>query len=126
MRVLVTGGAGFIGSHLADAFLARGDEVVIADDLSTGRPGRLDARATLHKINVTDAAALTALVSDFWPEVICHLAAQIDVRKSVADPGRDAEINIIGAINVLNCARAQPRLACCSHLLAELFTERMH
>ena len=63
MRVLVTGGAGFIGSHLTDAFLARGDEVAVADDLSAGRPGRLDQRVTLHKLSIGDAAALAALVT---------------------------------------------------------------
>jgi UDP-glucose 4-epimerase len=105
MRILVTGGAGFIGSHLTDAFLARGDEVVIVDDLSTGRSGRADSRAIFHKIDIMDGATLTEIASDFYPELICHLAAQIDVRRSVIDPGRDATTNIIGTINVLEAAR---------------------
>jgi UDP-glucose 4-epimerase len=106
MRVLVTGGAGFIGSHLTDALLARGDEVAVVDDLSTGRPGRLNERATLHKISVTAAGALTALITELAPELICHLAAQIDVRASVAAPAADAQTNVVGTVNVLEAARA--------------------
>jgi nucleoside-diphosphate-sugar epimerase len=106
MRVLVTGGAGFIGSHLADAFLARGDDVTVADDLSAGRPGRLAGRGGLHKVSICDSAALSALVSGARPQLICHLAAQIDVRSSVAAPAHDAEVNVIGTVNVLEAARA--------------------
>ncbi len=106
MRVLVTGGAGFIGSHLADAFLARGDEVNVADDLSAGRPGRLDDQVVLHKVGMGDAASLGAVVAQTRPELICHLAAQIDVRLSVDAPARDTEINVLGTVNVLEAARA--------------------
>ena len=106
MRVLITGGAGFIGSHLTDAFLARGDEVAVVDDLSNGRASRLDFRAKLHKVSVTDRATLTDVVGDFKPALVCHLAAQIDVRKSVADPGLDAAVNVAGTINVLEATRA--------------------
>ncbi len=105
MRVLVTGGAGFIGSHLTDGLLARGDDVIVADDLSVGRPARLDDHAELHKLNIADAAALTRLVRHARPELICHLAAQIDVRASVDAPARDAEINVVGTVNVLEAAR---------------------
>src|SRR5580658_931385 len=105
MRVIVTGGAGFIGSHLTDAFLSRGDEVAVIDDLSAGRPGRLDDRVRLHKVGVTDAASLAEAVGSARPELICHLAAQIDVRTSVAHPASDAEANVIGTINVLEAAR---------------------
>jgi UDP-glucose 4-epimerase len=105
MRVLVTGGAGFIGSHLTDAFLARGDEVAVADDLSVGRANRLDDRATLHKLSITDAGPLTAVVGEFRPDLICHLAAQIDVRSSVAAPAEDAQVNVVGTVNVLEAAR---------------------
>src|SRR5258706_10129563 len=115
MRVLVTGGAGFIGSHLTDAFLARGDEVAIVDDLSRGRYGRLDDRATAHKLSITDAAPLTALVEQTRPELICHLAAQIDVRVSVAAPAEDAQANVVGTVNVLEAARAaDARVLFCS------------
>jgi UDP-glucose 4-epimerase len=115
MRVIVTGGAGFIGSHLADAFLARGDEVTVIDDLSTGRLARLDDRVTLHKLSVTDARALTEVVASVRPELICHLAAQIDVRASVTRPAGDAQTNVIGTINVLEAARsADARVLFCS------------
>ena len=106
MRVLVTGGAGFIGSHLADSLVARGDAVEVVDDLSTGRPGRVSEDATLHKLSVTDSEALGALAADFAPELICHLAAQIDVRSSVALPAQDAQANVVGTVNVLEAARA--------------------
>jgi UDP-glucose 4-epimerase len=106
MRVLVTGGAGFIGSHLSDALLARGDEVTVVDDLSRGRPARLDDQVTLHKLSVTDAGSLAALVKQVRPELVCHLAAQIDVRASVAAPADDALTNVVGTVNVLEAARA--------------------
>jgi len=106
MRVLVTGGAGFIGSHLTDTFLARGDEVIVADDLSAGRPERLDDRVVLHKVGINDVASLAAVVTQTRPELICHLAAQIDVRLSVDSPARDTEINVLGTVNVLEAARA--------------------
>jgi UDP-glucose 4-epimerase len=106
MRVLVTGGAGFIGSHLTDALVARGDAVEVVDDMSAGRPGRLPAQATVHKISITEAAAMSALVADFAPELICHLAGQIDVRSSVAHPAADAQANVVGTVNVLEAARA--------------------
>jgi UDP-glucose 4-epimerase len=105
MRVLVTGGAGFIGSHVTDALLARGDEVAVLDDLSSGRAGRLDPQVALHKLSITDAAALTAVVTAFRPELICHLAAQIDVRASVDAPADDAQVNILGTVNLLEAAR---------------------
>ncbi|HEX9540048.1 MAG TPA: NAD-dependent epimerase/dehydratase family protein [Streptosporangiaceae bacterium] len=105
MRVLVTGGAGFIGSHLTDAFLTRGDDVAVIDDLSAGRAARLDDHATLHKLSITDAGPLTAVVSQVRPDLICHLAAQIDVRSSVAAPAEDAQVNVVGMVNVLEAAR---------------------
>jgi len=115
MRVLVTGGAGFIGSHLADALLARGDEVAIVDDMSTGRPGRVPGEAVTHKVSVTEADVLAALVADYRPALICHLAAQIDVRISVARPSLDAHANVIGTVNVLEAARtAGARVLFCS------------
>ena len=115
MRVLVTGGAGFIGSHLTDALLARGDEVTVVDDLSRGRLGRLDDQVVLHKLSITDAGTLTALVKQVRPELICHLAAQIDVRASVAAPADDAQTNVVGTVNVLEAAReADARVLFCS------------
>ena len=109
MRALVTGGAGFIGSNLVDALLARGDEVTVADDLSTGRRENLaqamEADATLVELDIRDADAIAALARDLKPEAIFHLAAQIDVRKSIADPAFDASINVGGTANVLEAAR---------------------
>jgi UDP-glucose 4-epimerase len=105
MRVLVTGGAGFIGSHLTDALVARGDTVEVLDDMGAGRPGRLPEQASVHKLSVTDAATLAGVVGDFAPDLICHLAGQIDVRLSVAHPADDALVNVVGTVNVLEAAR---------------------
>jgi UDP-glucose 4-epimerase len=106
MRVFVTGGAGFIGSHLVDALVARGDDVAVVDDLSAGRPGRLPELVPMHKVSVSEADQLERLVRDFGPELVCHLAAQIDVRTSVVQPARDGVANVIGTVNVLEAARA--------------------
>ena len=109
MRSLVTGGSGFIGSNLVDALLARGDEVTVVDDLSTGRRENLTAAlkggAELVEADVRDNAAMTALAEEQKPELVFHLAAQIDVRRSVADPAFDAEINVGGTANMLEAAR---------------------
>jgi UDP-glucose 4-epimerase len=115
MRVVVTGGAGFIGSHLTDVFLARGDEVAVIDDLSAGRVGRLDGRAGLHKISIAEGGQLAEFAAAFRPELICHLAAQIDVRTSVAAPAADALANVVGTVNVLEAARvSNARIVLCS------------
>jgi|tagenome__1003787_1003787.scaffolds.fasta_scaffold20851347_3 UDP-glucose 4-epimerase len=103
MRAVVTGGAGFIGSHLVDALAARGDDVLALDDLSKGRRERVDG--DLAETDIRDAAALAAIVAEHRPDVILHLAAQADVRRSVADPAADAAVNVIGTINVLQAAR---------------------
>jgi UDP-glucose 4-epimerase len=109
MRVIVTGGAGFIGSNLVDALLERGDQVTVIDDLSTGKLENLEdatARgAQLCVIDIRDAAPLAAVVEHERPEAIFHLAAQIDVRRSLTDPAWDASINVQGTINVLEAAR---------------------
>jgi UDP-glucose 4-epimerase len=115
MRVIVTGGAGFIGSHVTDAFAARGDDLTVIDDLSAGRLARLSDDVTLHKVSVTDAAAIAEVVRSVRPDLICHLAAQIDVRASVTQPAADASTNVIGTINVLEAARlVQARVLFCS------------
>lgn len=105
MRVMVTGGAGFIGSHLTDALVARGDQVVVIDDLSRGRAGRVHEAAKMHQGTVTDLGNLMPLFARFRPDLICHLAAQIDVRDSVTEPKRDAEANVLGTVSVLEAAR---------------------
>jgi UDP-glucose 4-epimerase len=109
MRALVTGGAGFIGSNLVDALLDQGAEVDVVDTLVTGRRSNLEESAfargaRLHEVDITDKVALTELVGDVAPDVIWHLAAQIDVRKSIEDPAFDATVNVVGTVNVLEAA----------------------
>ena len=110
MRALVTGGAGFIGSNLVDALVHRGDEVTVVDDISTGKRANLDQAiqngAQLLELDIRDAEAVHAAVEQARAEVIFHLAAQIDVRKSVADPANDSRINVEGTVNVLRAAQA--------------------
>ena len=112
MRVLVTGAAGFVGSHLTDALLAEGDEVIAVDNLSSGALSNLSnarrlstGKFNFHRVDVT-SGAIADLIKRQKPEVICHLAAQVDVRKSVADPVFDARVNLIGTLNVLHAAAA--------------------
>jgi UDP-glucose 4-epimerase len=110
MHALVTGGAGFIGSNVVDTLLAGGWRVSIIDDLSTGQRSNLDgalaAGAMLHEASVTDAAAMQQLLGDARPDVVFHLAAQVDVRRAVSDPAVDAHINVGGTAAVLEAARA--------------------
>jgi UDP-glucose 4-epimerase len=110
MRALVTGGAGFIGSNLVDALVQRGDEVTVVDDISTGKRANLDDAigkgATLLELDIRDAEAVHAATERARPEAVFHLAAQIDVRKSVADPANDSRINVEGTVNVLRAAQA--------------------
>ena len=105
MRTLVTGGAGFIGSHVVDALLARGDEVHVVDNLSTGSRENLAAGAELHELDIRDPAIET-LGAELRPDVVFHLAAQADVGTSVERPVFDAEVNVVGTVRVLEAARA--------------------
>jgi UDP-glucose 4-epimerase len=99
-HILVTGGAGFIGSHIAAAFLERGWRVSAIDNLSTGVRSNLDPRATLIEADLRDASTI-ALLDELRPDVVCHQAAQVDVRTSVGDPATDAEINVIASLRLL-------------------------
>ena len=104
LKVLVTGGAGFIGSHVAEAHLNRGDRVWIVDDLSSGRLENIPRGAEFHQLDIADAR-VADLMRDVGFDLVNHHAAQIDVRVSVADPGLDARVNITGLINVMEAAR---------------------
>jgi UDP-glucose 4-epimerase len=106
MRILVTGGAGFIGSHTVDALVASGaGEVSVLDDLSTGKRHQVNAKATLYQTDLRDADAVVSVVEKVRPELIFHLAAQMDVRRSVADPPFDAQVNVVGFLNLIEAAR---------------------
>lgn len=101
MKILVTGGAGFIGSHVVDAYVAAGHEVAVLDNLSTGREENVNPAAALHRVDVTDLGGVRDAISSFKPEIVNHHAAQSEVPKSVADPGFDAHVNIVGGLNIL-------------------------
>ena len=109
MKALVTGGAGFIGSHLVDALVARGDEVVVVDDLSSGRRENLDeaigAGVELIEADVTDEQAVAKTFEAHSPQLVFHLAAQIDVRRSIAEPRFDLDVNVGATIGLLERAR---------------------
>lgn len=105
MRVLVTGGAGFIGSHIVDAFLAEGHTVSVLDDLSTGKEANLDSRAHFYLADLRDPAALERVFDAERPEIISHQAAKADVRESMQKPSLYADVNILGSINLLEQAR---------------------
>ena len=102
--VVVTGGAGFIGSHLVDALLADGLRVTVVDDLSSGDARRVAAGAEFHELDIVDRAALDAVIDGCEPTAIFHLAAQSSVTVSVADPARDCAVNVQGTLNVLEAA----------------------
>jgi UDP-glucose 4-epimerase len=110
VRALVTGGAGFIGSNLVDALVDEGADVLVVDDLSRGTRGHLEhalgRRAYLVEVDVRDGVAVDAAFRSFRPEVVFHLAAQIDVRVSMEEPARDAAVNVLGSVNVFAAAHA--------------------
>ncbi len=103
MKILVTGGAGFIGSHIVDRLIEEGHDVVIVDDLSTGKKKNINKEATFYKCDI-QSSRLEKIFQKERPELINHHAAQMDVRKSVTDPAFDAKSNILGLINLLECA----------------------
>ncbi|ATB39061.1 UDP-glucose 4-epimerase [Cystobacter fuscus] len=104
MKVLVTGGAGFIGSHVCDVFVRAGHEVIALDNLSSGKKENLDPRVRLEVADIRSPEA-AQLVRSERPQILCHLAAQMDVRRSVEDPRFDADANILGFLNLLEAAR---------------------
>jgi UDP-glucose 4-epimerase len=108
VRSVVTGGAGFIGSHLVVALAARGDQVLVFDDFSSGKrenlTGALRAGVAVTEIDVADSPAMLAAVEGFSPQSVFHLAAQIDVRRSMSDPAFDARLNVVGTVNALEAA----------------------
>ena len=104
MRIIVTGGAGFIGSHVADAYVAEGHEVMVIDNLSSGKKENVPAAARFVLCDVTSDTAVEA-VRTFRPEIVNHHAAQINVRASVADPQFDAQVNILGTIRLLEASK---------------------
>jgi UDP-glucose 4-epimerase len=106
MRILITGGAGFIGSHLADACLAAGHEVAILDDLSTGRRENIPAGVAFAEGDIREQGFVHDLFSSFQPEILCHQAAQTSVSISAREPLLDADINIMGSLNLLNACVA--------------------
>jgi UDP-glucose 4-epimerase len=108
VRSVVTGGAGFIGSHLVDALAARGDEVLVLDDFSSGKrenlTGALQAGVTVTEIDLADSPAVLAAIEGFAAKSVFHLAAQIDVRRSMSDPAFDARLNVVGTVNAVEAA----------------------
>jgi UDP-glucose 4-epimerase len=103
-HTIVTGGAGFIGSHLVDALLAAGEEVTVIDDLSSGSAAKVPAGARLCELDIVDRAALERVFEEVRPSAVYHLAAQASVTASVADPGRDCAVNVLGTLNVVDAA----------------------
>jgi len=112
VRVLVTGGAGFIGSHVADAALAAGHEVSVLDDLSVGRRENVPEEARLFELDVRDGEAVRQVFAEVRPELVSHQAAQASVARSVREPAFDAEVNVVGSLHVMQ--------ACVAHGVARL------
>ena len=111
VRTLITGGAGFIGSHVAEQLLELGTEVAVLDNLSTGRRENVPRRAKLYEVDLRDREATLRAVLDFRPDTVCHQAAQASVAVSVREPRLDAEVNVLGGLNLLD-ARDRKYAAC--------------
>ncbi|NLG33358.1 MAG: NAD-dependent epimerase/dehydratase family protein, partial [Syntrophomonadaceae bacterium] len=100
MKTIVTGGAGFIGYHLVDALLDKGEEVHVLDDLSTGKKENLNPAASFHKMDICNPG-LNKLICSIRPEVVFHLAAQVSVPRSLVNPYEDTRVNVLGTVNLL-------------------------
>jgi UDP-glucose 4-epimerase len=105
MRIVVSGGAGFIGSHIVDGYIAEGHEVFVLDNLSSGQKANLNPKAKLYSVDILDPK-VPAIIGEIRPDVLNHHAAQMDVRRSVADPVFDARINVLGFLNLLEAGRS--------------------
>lgn len=126
MRILVTGGAGFIGSHVVDAFVAAGHHVAVVDNLSSGKRENLNPEAVFYEVDIRDAEMLDQVFARERPEVVDHHAAQIDVGRSVVEPGFDAEVNVLGTLNVLEAARRHGTRAFITISSAAVYGEPQH
>jgi UDP-glucose 4-epimerase len=104
MRILVTGGAGFIGSHVVETYLEDGHDIVVVDDLSSGHPSNLAPAAKFYEFDIASPELFSVFERE-RPDIVSHHAAHVSVRRSVSDPVRDARINVLGSLNVLECAR---------------------
>jgi UDP-glucose 4-epimerase len=104
MKILVTGGAGFIGSHVVDAYVTAAHEVAVLDNMATGREENVNPAARLYRADVRDLTQVQQAIGDFKPDIVNHHAAQSEVPKSVADPGNDAQVNVVGGLNVLRAS----------------------
>ena len=102
MKILVTGGAGFIGSNIVDALIEKKHAVVVLDNLSFGKKENVSKKTKFYKVDICDQKKVTEIFKQEKPQAVIHQAAQIDVRKSIADPIFDANVNIIGSINILS------------------------
>ncbi|MFA5855924.1 MAG: NAD-dependent epimerase/dehydratase family protein [Candidatus Pacearchaeota archaeon] len=105
MKILITGGAGFIGSHLSDLLIKKNEEVHIIDNLSTGKLENINPKAKFHNIDLSNHESVSNIFEQVKPDIVYHLAAQIDIRKSVEDPIKDANINILSTLNLLELSR---------------------
>ena len=105
MRILVTGGAGFIGSHVAEAYVEAGHEVAVVDDLSTGRRENVHPQVSFYHVDIRDVEALESVFADVQPEVVNHHAARASVRESLEMPDLYAQVNVVGSVNLLECSR---------------------
>ena len=106
MRIVITGGAGFIGSHVADAAIRRGHEVLVLDDLTTGHRTNVPEEALFNHLDIRNGAAVRRALGRFQPDVVCHQAAQTSVSLSTKEPGRDADVNVLGSLEILEAAVA--------------------